>query len=67
MVMEVAARAQILMGGRGYLRNDLINQLAADARGMEYLEGTSNVQKMIITRELFKLYYEKADPASAGR
>jgi alkylation response protein AidB-like acyl-CoA dehydrogenase len=67
MVMEVAARAQILMGGRGYLRNDLINQLAADARGMEYLEGTSNVQKMIITRELFKMYYEKTDPASAGR
>ena len=56
MVMDVAARAQVLMGGRGYLRNDLINQLAADARGMEYLEGTSNVQKMIITRELFKMY-----------
>jgi alkylation response protein AidB-like acyl-CoA dehydrogenase len=55
------------MGGRGYLRNALISQLAADARGMEYLEGTSNVQKMIITRELFKMYYEKADPACAGR
>jgi alkylation response protein AidB-like acyl-CoA dehydrogenase len=67
MVADVAARAQVIMGGRGYLRNTLINQLAADARGMEYLEGTSNVQKMIITRELFKLYYEKADPASAGR
>ncbi|MBI5585040.1 MAG: acyl-CoA/acyl-ACP dehydrogenase [Deltaproteobacteria bacterium] len=67
MVMEVAAHAQILMGGRGYLRNALISQLAADARGMEYLEGTSNVQKMIITRELFKMYYEKDDPASAGR
>jgi alkylation response protein AidB-like acyl-CoA dehydrogenase len=65
--MEVAARAQIIMGGRGYLRNALISQLAADARGMEYLEGTSNVQKMIITRELFKMYYEKADPACAGR
>ncbi len=67
MVMDVAARAQILMGGRGYLRNDLINQLASDARGMEYLEGTSNIQKMIITRELFKVYYEKADPASTSR
>jgi alkylation response protein AidB-like acyl-CoA dehydrogenase len=56
MVMDVAARAQVLMGGRGYLRSDLINQLAADARGMEYLEGTSNIQKMIITRELNKLF-----------
>ncbi|HMK65708.1 MAG TPA: acyl-CoA dehydrogenase family protein [Thermodesulfobacteriota bacterium] len=59
MVMDVAARAQVLMGGRGYLRNDLINQLAADARGMEYLEGTSNIQKMIITRELNKLFQKE--------
>ena len=61
MVMDVAARAQILMGGRGYLRNDLINQLGADARGMEYLEGTSNIQKMIITSELFKMYHKEKD------
>jgi butyryl-CoA dehydrogenase len=61
MVMDVASRAQILMGGRGYLRNDLINQLAADARGMEYLEGTSNVQKMIITSELFKMYRKEKE------
>jgi alkylation response protein AidB-like acyl-CoA dehydrogenase len=61
MVMEVASQAQILMGGRGYLRNDLINQLAADARGMEYLEGTSNIQKMIITSELFKMYHKEKE------
>lgn len=61
MVMDVAARAMVLMGGRGYLKNDLINQLSADARGMEYLEGTSNVQKMIITRELFKMYHKEID------
>ncbi len=61
MVMDVASKAQILMGGRGYLRNDLINQLAADARGMEYLEGTSNVQKMIITSELFKMFQKEKD------
>ena len=64
MVMDAAARAQILMGGRGYLRNSLINQLAADARGMEYLEGTSNVQKMIITSELFKMYHKEKDDLS---
>lgn len=61
MVMEVASQAQILMGGRGYLRNDLINQLASDARGMEYLEGTSNIQKMIITSELFKMFHKEKD------
>lgn len=64
MVMDVAARAQILMGGRGYLKNALINQLNGDARGMEYLEGTSNVQKMIIGRELFRMYHKKKNNLS---
>lgn len=58
VVMDVAARAQVLMGGRGYFRNELVNQLSADARGMEYLEGTSNIQKMIIGRELFRMYHK---------
>ena len=58
MVMEAASRAQVLMGGRGYFKNDLINQLSADARGMEYLEGTSNVQKMLIGKQLFKMFRE---------
>ena len=57
MVLEVSTKAQILMGGRGYFKNDLVNQLSADARGMEYLEGTSNIQKMIISRELFRMYH----------
>ncbi|MGQ9648457.1 MAG: acyl-CoA dehydrogenase family protein [Thermodesulfobacteriota bacterium] len=59
VVMDVAAKAQVLMGGRGYFKNDLINQLSADARGMEYLEGTSNIQKMIISGELFKMYHKE--------
>lgn len=59
VVMDVAARAQVLMGGRGYLKNELVNQLGADARGMEYLEGTSNVQKMIIGRELSRMYHKE--------
>jgi alkylation response protein AidB-like acyl-CoA dehydrogenase len=58
MVMEAASRAQILMGGRGYFKNDFINRLSADARGMEYLEGTSNVQKMLIGKQLFRMFRE---------
>jgi alkylation response protein AidB-like acyl-CoA dehydrogenase len=60
MVMDVAVKAQILMGGRGYFKNELINQLSADARGMEYLEGTSNIQKMIIGNELYTMYRQDA-------
>lgn len=59
VVMDVASRAQVLVGGRGYLRSELINQLSADARGMEYVEGTSNIQKMIIGRELFRIFHQE--------
>ncbi len=56
MVMSVAQLGLMLMGGRGYFKNNIISMLGADARGMEYLEGTSSVQKIIISRELFKSY-----------
>jgi len=44
------------MGGRSYFRSNIMSLLSADARGMEYLEGTSSIQKMIISRELFRSY-----------
>jgi len=56
MVMSVAQLGLMLMGGRGYFKNNIISMLGADARGMEYLEGTSSIQKMIISRELFRSY-----------
>ncbi len=56
MVMNVAQTGQMIMGGRGYFKGNIISMLSADARGMEYLEGTSSIQKMIISTELFKSY-----------
>ena len=56
MVISVAQLGLIIMGGRAYFKNNIISLLSADARGMEYLEGTSSIQKMIISRELFKSY-----------
>jgi alkylation response protein AidB-like acyl-CoA dehydrogenase len=56
MVIDVAQTGQMIMGGRGYFKGNIISMLSADARGMEYLEGTSSIQKMIISTELFKSY-----------
>jgi len=56
MVMSVAQLGLMIMGGRSYFKNNIISMLSADARGMEYLEGTSTIQKMIISSELFKSY-----------
>jgi butyryl-CoA dehydrogenase len=56
MVTEVAQLGLMIMGGRSYFKDNIIGVFSADARGMEYLEGTSSIQKMIISRELFKSY-----------
>jgi len=56
MVAEVARNGQVILGGRGYLRSNVVSLLSADARGMEYVEGTTNIQRMIISSELFRSY-----------
>ncbi|MFW6114908.1 MAG: acyl-CoA dehydrogenase family protein [Thermodesulfobacteriota bacterium] len=56
MVTRVAQLGLMIMGGRSYFKDNIISMFSADARGMEYLEGTSSIQKMIISRELFKSY-----------
>jgi alkylation response protein AidB-like acyl-CoA dehydrogenase len=56
MVTDVARSGQIILGGRGYLRSNAVSLLSADARGMEYVEGTTNIQRMIVSSELFRGY-----------
>jgi alkylation response protein AidB-like acyl-CoA dehydrogenase len=56
MVADVARSGQIILGGRGYLRSNAVSLLSADARGMEYVEGTTNIQRMIVSSELFRGY-----------
>ncbi len=56
MVANVARSGQIILGGRGYLRSNAVSLLSADARGMEYVEGTTNIQRMIVSSELFRGY-----------
>ncbi len=56
MVTGVAQLGLMIMGGRSYFKDNIIGAFSADARGMEYLEGTSSIQKMIVSRELFKSY-----------
>jgi alkylation response protein AidB-like acyl-CoA dehydrogenase len=56
MVADVARIGQVILGGRGYLRGNVVSLLSADARGMEYVEGTTNIQRMIVSSELFRDY-----------
>ncbi len=52
---ETALKAVQLHGGRGYLRGEKVEKLYRDAKGLEIGEGTSEIQKRIIARELSKM------------
>ena len=56
MATDIAQTCQVISGGRGYLRGSPVSLLYADARGMEYVEGTTNIQRMIISSDLFRSY-----------
>jgi alkylation response protein AidB-like acyl-CoA dehydrogenase len=53
---EVAARASSqgmqILGQKGYLQPHLMSKFQRDAQGLLILEGTSQIQKMIIASQL---------------
>ena len=55
---ETAARATDtaiqMFGGAGYIKESGVEQLARDARITRIYEGTSEIQKLIISREMFR-------------
>jgi acyl-CoA dehydrogenase len=54
--MKIATDALQVYGGRGYLENYRIAKLFRDAKLFQIYEGTSQVQRYIISRYLFKEY-----------
>lgn len=54
MVGRVADRAVQIHGGMGYMRELAIERMYRDVRVMRIYEGTSEIQRIIIARELLK-------------
>lgn len=54
MVGRVADRAVQVHGGMGYMRELPVERMYRDVRVMRIYEGTSEVQRMVIARELLK-------------
>ncbi len=54
MVNNAAQWGSMIMGGKSYFKDNIVNIFSADARGMEYMEGTSSIQKIVISNDLFK-------------
>ena len=54
--MWITERAIQMMGGFGYMRDYGVQKYFRDAKCLQIYEGTNEIQKNVISRELFKLY-----------
>ncbi|MBI4837477.1 MAG: acyl-CoA dehydrogenase family protein [Candidatus Portnoybacteria bacterium] len=54
MAERVASKALQIFGGSGYLKPTLVERFYRDARVLQVYEGTSQIQRMIIFKELLK-------------
>ncbi|NYT11664.1 MAG: acyl-CoA dehydrogenase [Methanomassiliicoccales archaeon] len=52
VAIKVSGDALTILGGRGYLKGSRVEKLYRDAKITEIYEGTSDVQRMIIARQL---------------
>jgi alkylation response protein AidB-like acyl-CoA dehydrogenase len=50
----VADEAVQIFGGYGYMRDYPVEKLLRDAKGTEILEGTSEIMRVAIAREVIK-------------
>ena len=55
MAERVASKALQIFGGSGYLKPALVERFYRDARVLQVYEGTSQIQRMIIFKELLKI------------
>lgn len=53
-VQRVTDNALMMHGGRGYFSEFLLEMLYRDARAMWFEEGTSQIQEMVVAREVLK-------------
>jgi acyl-CoA dehydrogenase len=54
-VCRVADRAVQIHGGAGYIRGVPVERLYRDARLFRLYEGTSQIQQLIIARQVFRV------------
>ncbi len=59
VAMWVTERAVQMMGGFGYMRDFLAEKMMRDAKCLQIYEGTNEIQRNVISRELPKFYKEE--------
>ncbi len=64
---EVANQALQLHGGYGYLHDYPLERIVRDLRVHQILEGTNEIMRVIIARELFRAMSERRSPVPRSR
>jgi alkylation response protein AidB-like acyl-CoA dehydrogenase len=59
MAMEVTTDAVQLLGGYGYLKDYPVERMMRDAKVTQIFEGSNQVQRVVIARNLLKKYLDK--------
>jgi acyl-CoA dehydrogenase len=54
MAQQVIDRAQQMFGGRGVKSGEIVERLYREIRALRIYEGATEVQKLIVARELMK-------------
>ena len=54
MAMKVTTQAVQLFGGNGYCQDYPVERLMREAKVLQIVEGTNQIQRMIIAREILK-------------
>ncbi len=52
--MEITTNAVQLLGGAGYIREYQVERLMRDAKMLQIVEGTNQIQRMVVAREVLK-------------
>ena len=58
--MSVTTDAVQVLGGYGYTREHPVERYMRDAKVMQIVEGTNQIQRLVISRHLKRLYSEGA-------
>jgi alkylation response protein AidB-like acyl-CoA dehydrogenase len=59
MAMQVTTDAVQLLGGYGYLKDYPVERMMRDAKVTQIFEGSNQIQRVVIARNLLKKYLDK--------
>ena len=67
VAMEVTTEAVQILGGYGYIKEYPVERMMRDAKITQIYEGTKEIQRLVIAREMLRSSAPSCSPASPER